>query len=132
MPRTFDLPPSLDDIARLGHAAVAAIPDPWRAHLGNVLIRVEEICDERIEAEMGLESPYDLLGLYCGVSLDRQSVADIRTEIDVIRLYRLAILDYWCETGEDLTAIVRHVVVHEIGHHFGLSDEEMQRIEDQA
>ena len=79
---------------------------------------------------MGLDSPYDLLGLYRGVSLDRQSMTDTRAEIDMIFLYRASILDYWCESGEDLTHIVRHVLIHEIGHHFGFSDDDMERIEE--
>ncbi len=79
---------------------------------------------------MQLESPFELLGLYRGVSLDRQSVLDAPNDIDMIFLYRSPILDYWCETGEDLTHIVRHVLIHEIGHHFGFSDDDMWQIEE--
>ena len=79
---------------------------------------------------MELESPFDLLGLYRGVSLDRKSVADGTPHIDMIFLYRRPILDYWCETGEDLEHVVRHVLLHEIGHHFGFSDDDMHSIED--
>ena len=83
---------------------------------------------------MGLESPFDLLGLYRGVSLPLQSFGDStpRSDVDMIFLYRRPILDYWCETGEDLTSLVKHVLIHEIGHHFGLSDDDMERIEDEA
>ena len=81
---------------------------------------------------MGLESPFDILGLYRGVALPRQSVMDPRAEPELIFLYRRPILDYWCETGEDLVAVVRHVLIHEIGHHFGFSDEDMERIEQRA
>jgi len=78
---------------------------------------------------MELESPFDLLGLYRGRALPFQSVWDVRTQLDMIFLYRRPILDYWCETGETLTDVVRHVLIHEIGHHFGFSDEDMERIE---
>lgn len=123
-------PPSLDDIDALARIALAAIPDELRHRLDNLHIRIEEFCSEETEREMGLESPYDLLGLYRGVSLDRKSVADIAADVDTIFLYRRPILDYWCETGEPLNQIVRHVLIHEIGHHFGLSDEAIERIED--
>ena len=78
---------------------------------------------------MGLESPFDILGLYRGVPLPHKSVADPRPITDMIFLYRRPILDYWCETGEDLYRVVRHVLIHEIGHHFGFSDDDMERLE---
>ena len=81
---------------------------------------------------MDLESPFDLLGLYRGVSLDRKSVMASASDVDMIFLYRRAILDFWCETGEDLGRIVRHVLIHEVGHHFGLSDDDMDRIENEG
>ena len=113
----------------MAEAALATIPEALLAPVGNILIQVEEFPDEETEREMELESPFDLLGLYRGVDLTRQSVIDVRTGPDMIFLYRRPILDYWCETGEELYAIVRHVLIHEIGHHFGLSDEDMERIE---
>ena len=97
--------------------------------MGDVIIRVEDFPDEEIEKEMALESPFDLLGLYRGVALPGQSVLSPRADIDMIFLYRRPLLDYWCETGEDLVAVVRHVLIHEIGHHFGFSDDDMERIE---
>ena len=124
------LPPGLDDIDRIARAQLAALPEPFGSHVCNVIVRVEEFCDAETEAEMDLDSPFDLLGLYRGVSLDRKSVAHGAPEIDMIFLYRRPILDYWCETGEDLEHVVRHVLVHEIGHHFGLGDDDMHRIED--
>ena len=122
-------PPTFDDIEQIARAQLATIPKRFRRHVRDVVIRVEEFCDEEVEAEMGLESPFDLLGLYRGVSLARKSVAVSASDLDMIFLYRRPILDYWCETGIDLNSIVRHVLIHEIGHHFGLSDDDMDRIE---
>ena len=126
----FTYPPSLADIEEIAHRAYATIPMELRRCVRDVVIRIEDFPDEETEDEMGLDSPYDLLGLYRGVSLDRQSMTDTRAEIDMIFLYRASILDYWCESGEDLTHIVRHVLIHEIGHHFGFSDDDMERIEE--
>ncbi|HLI10415.1 MAG TPA: metallopeptidase family protein [Alphaproteobacteria bacterium] len=125
----FTTPPSLDDLEAMGHDALKAIPNELRRHVRGVVIRVEEFPDEETERAMGLESPFDLLGLYRGVSLNRKSVFDPSQGIDMIFLYRRPLLDYWCETGEALSDIVRHVLIHEIGHHFGFSDEDMERIE---
>ena len=82
-------------------------------------------------AEMNLSSPYDLLGLYQGISLDRKSVSDPMPDVDMIFLYREPIIVYAEQTGEALERVVRHVLIHEIGHHFGLSDDDMRRIEKQ-
>jgi predicted Zn-dependent protease with MMP-like domain len=125
-------PPSLADIDALAQRALGAIPHSLKRHLGPVVIRVEEFPDEETETEMGLESPFDLLGLYRGVGLPHKSVSDPQPHIDMVFLYRQPILDYWCETGEDLEHIVRHVLIHEIGHHFGFSDTDMERIEREA
>ena len=122
--------PSLADIEALAERALATIPAEVKARLGPLVIRVEEFPDEETEAEMELESPFDILGLYRGVALTQQNVSNPRTEIDMVFLYRRPILDYWCETGEDLAAVVRHVLIHEIGHHLGFSDEDMERIEE--
>ena len=126
------LPPTLAEIEELAHAALATIPPRLKRHIGGVAIRVEEFPDEETEAAMELESPFDILGLYRGVALPHKSVSDPRPQLDMIFLYRRPILDYWCETGEDLAHLVRHVMIHEIGHHFGFSDEDMERIEAEA
>jgi len=102
----------------------------WK-FLQTVVIRVEEFCEPKVEAELDLDSPFDILGLYRGVSLPAKSVFDTPQDVDMILLYRRPILDYWCETGEDLMRVIRHVLIHEAGHHFGLSDEDMARIEDE-
>ena len=122
-------PPTLADIEALANSALGAIPRQLKKHLGAVVIRVEEFPDEETEEAMALESPFDILGLYRGVALPHKSVSDPRPNLDMIFLYRRPILDYWCETGEDLERVVRHVLIHEIGHHFGFSDEDMERIE---
>lgn len=126
------LPPSLADLDIMAQKALATIPEELKRHLGAVVVRIEEFPDEETEEEMGLESPFDILGLYRGVALPHQSVSSPRAGIDMIFLYRRPILDYWCETGEDLYTIVRHVVIHEVGHHFGFSDEDMERLESNA
>jgi predicted Zn-dependent protease with MMP-like domain len=126
------LPPSAADIESLAQRALATIPEELRRHVGAVVIRVEEFPDEETEEEMELETPFDLLGLYRGVAMPQQSVLATRNDVDMIFLFRRPLLDYWCETGEDLAAVVRHVLIHEIGHHFGFSDEDMERIENQT
>ncbi|MBI3452338.1 MAG: metallopeptidase family protein [Rhodospirillales bacterium] len=113
----------------MAEAAFATIPAELRQHVGNVVFRVEDFCDEETEREMGLHGPFDLLGLYRGVDLARKGIHDVPHGPDMIFLYRRPILDYWCETGEDLAHVVRHVLIHEIGHHFGLSDDDMEAIE---
>jgi len=124
--------PDLAELEAIARDALRSIPGELRRHVQNVVIRVEEFPDEETEREMDLETPFDLLGLYRGVSLDRKSVSETATDVDMIFLYRRPILDYWCETGEDLVHVMRHVLIHEIGHHFGLSDEDMERIEAEA
>jgi predicted Zn-dependent protease with MMP-like domain len=125
-------PPSLADIEALAARALAALPRRFKRHLGAVVIRAEEFPDAETEAAMRLDSPFDLLGLYRGVALPHKSVSDPRPDIDMIFLYRRPILDYWCDTGDDLFEVVRHVLIHEIGHHFGFSDDDMERIENSA
>ncbi len=129
MTATLLIPPSLAELEALAQSALATIPDELKRHLGPVVIRLEDFPDEETEEEMGLDSPFDLLGLYRGVALPHKSVSSTSATIDMIFLYRRPILDYWCETGEDLAHVVRHVLIHEIGHHFGFSDDDMDRIE---
>lgn len=124
--------PSLDDIEALAVKALDSLPEPFRAQISDVPIQVTDFPDKDVIKDLGLEDEYDLLGLYQGVSLAEKSVADTPQEPDMIFLYRRPILDYWREFDEDLFPIVRHVLIHEIGHHFGLSDQEMEAIEESA
>lgn len=125
-------PPSLDELKAIAEAALKTLPNELTPHVTGVVIRIADFPDPETERDMGLKSPFDLLGLYQGVSLDRKSVSDPCPDVDMIFLYRRPILDYWSETGDALDHIVRHVLIHEIGHHFGLSDEDMERIEAEA
>jgi len=125
-------PPSMADLETIAQAAFADIPEELRHYAADVVIRVDDFPDEEVEREMDLESPFDLLGLYRGSAMDIHAFGGAPGDVDMIFLYRRPILDYWCETGEDLSTLVKHVLIHEIGHHFGLSDDDMQRIEDEA
>jgi predicted Zn-dependent protease with MMP-like domain len=124
--------PSIAEIEVLAARALGALPRRFKRQLGPVVIRVEDFPDRETERAMGLDSPFDILGLYRGVALPHKSVSDPRPALDMIFLYRRPILDYWCESGEDLSELVRHVLIHEIGHHFGFSDSDMERIENSA
>jgi predicted Zn-dependent protease with MMP-like domain len=121
--------PTRAEIERLAAEAFLTIPAELRRHVENIVFCVEDFPDEEVEREMALESPFDLLGLYRGIALPRRGANMMRRANDMIFLYRRPLLDYWCETGEPLFDIVRHVLIHEIGHHFGFSDDDMERIE---
>jgi len=129
MTTPFSNAPSLADIDAIARAAFETIPDELSRFARDVVIRIVEFPDAETEAEMELAGPFDILGLYRGVPFGERGVGDAPTDIDMILLYRRPILDYWCESGEDLTHLVRHVLIHEIGHHFGFSDDDMERIE---
>ena len=128
----FSKAPSLEDVESIAAEALATIPDEFRRHVGNVRIQVDDFPSDEVEKAMELETPFDLLGLYQGVSMMERGAGHVANDIDRIFLYRRPILDYWCESDEDLPHIVRHVLIHEIGHHFGLSDDDMEAIEAKA
>ena len=133
MTTRFGPAPSLDDLAALAEAAFAALPEGVRKLTGEVLFRVEEFAPDEVLDELGLEDPFDLTGLYQGVDLARRSVFDTAPQPSMVFLYRRPILDEWAERGDvGLEELVTHVLVHEIGHHFGLSDDDIDRAEDQA
>ena len=121
--------PSIAELEELAAAAWQRLPPEFRRLCEGVVIRVEEFATDDVLNALNIESPFDLMGLYQGVSLDRKSVMDIAQGPDMVFLYRRALLDYWSESDETLGHLVTHVLVHEIGHHFGLSDADMERIE---
>jgi predicted Zn-dependent protease with MMP-like domain len=122
------LPPTLADIERLARAALERLPEAFAAHLAGVLLIVEDFAHDRVLREMGIDNPFDLTGLYAGRPIgDPVQTGDPPA---TIHLYRRPILDEWCENGEALDHLIAHVVVHEVGHHFGLSDGDMHALED--
>jgi predicted Zn-dependent protease with MMP-like domain len=127
--RRHATPPTADDIVEMAETALGAIPEPLRELVRGTAIVVEDAADDATLEEMGLENPWELTGLYRGVPLTQKSVLDVPQEPDTIVLYREPILLEWIETGEDLFRLVRNVLVHEIGHHFGLSDADIERLE---
>lgn len=131
MPSGQTLPPTLDEIEVLARAAVARLPEPFRRFLDGVRLEIQDFPDDEVVREMGLESPFDILGLYQGHSIAK-SVELSGNLPDTVFLYRRPILDEWAEGGDSLEALVTHVLVHEVGHHFGLSDDDIDRIEAEA
>src|SRR6187549_4251358 len=129
MTRTIGLAPSADEIEAIARAALARLPAQFAAHLGDVVLMVEEFADEALLAEMGFDDPFELTGVYEGTPLHLKSIADSGRLPDRIRLFRQPILDEWIARGnESLETLVAHVLVHEVGHHFGLSDETMHAL----
>jgi len=132
MTRSFGPAPSLDDFAALAEQAFGDLPEPFRGLAAEAIVRVSDFADDEVLAEMGIEDAFELTGLYQGVDLSRRSVFEA-TPPPMIFLYRRPILDEWAERGDvTLEELVAHVLVHEIGHHFGLSDDDIDRIEDKA
>jgi acetylglutamate kinase len=128
-PPAFGLPPSGDDIADLAERALAAIPAKLAEHVRGVGIAVEDMPDDDTLEELGIDSGWELTGVYRGTPLTRRSVDDVAREPDLIFLYREPILLEWIESGEDLYHLVLSVLVHEIAHHFGFSDSDIEAIE---
>jgi predicted Zn-dependent protease with MMP-like domain len=124
------LPPSLAEIEALAHEAVAALPDPFRAPATQVRLRVEDFPEDGMVQELDLDDPFELTGLYEGIPLTEKSVSDQVTRPDVIWLFRRPILDEWAERGTvSIGDLVTHVVVHELAHHFGWSDDDIAAID---
>ena len=133
MTRAIGFPASADEIDAFARAALARLPAQFAEHLGEVVLLVEEFADEELLAEMGFDDPFELTGVYEGTPLHEKSIADSGRLPDRIRLFRQPILDEWIARGdESLEHLVAHVLVHEVGHHFGLSDETMHALEDQV
>ena len=121
--------PTLAEFETLAAGAWERLPAHFRAMCADLVIRVEDYALDEVLDELEIDSPFDLMGLYHGVSLNRKSTLDAPREPDLVVLYRRAILDYWAESDETLGDIVTHVLVHEVGHHFGFSDADMEEIE---
>jgi predicted Zn-dependent protease with MMP-like domain len=116
----------IEDIAR---ATLASLPAEFAAHLGDVVLIVEDFADDETLEALGIEDPFELTGVYHGRPIGEKSSMESGSLPDRIHLYRRAILDEWVEGGEALDVLVRHIVIHEVGHHFGLSDDDMHRLE---
>ncbi|WP_346031698.1 metallopeptidase family protein [Erythrobacter westpacificensis] len=133
MTRTIGLAPSIADMEAAARAAFSRIPSAFAEHLGDVVIQVQDFAEDELLADMGIESPFELTGVYEGLPLTERSIEHSGTMPDRIRLFRLPILLEWCERGDEtFEHLVGHVLVHEIGHHFGLSDDDMHALEDQV
>ena len=124
--------PSLADFEAMANAAWEKIPHSFRDVAGDLVIRVEDFASEEILSSLGIDDPFELTGLYQGVSLEKQSVLDAPREPDLVFLYRRAILDEWAGTDEELGHLITHVLIHEIGHHFGFSDDDMDALAAEA
>lgn len=132
MTRGQTFAPDAAAIERLAEQAIAALPEPFRRHLDGVVLRIEEFAEDEVLEQLGIEDPFDLSGLYTGRPIGEQS-SMISGELPaMIHLYRRPLLDEWAESGVSLEELVTHVIVHEVGHHFGFSDEDMHAIEDAA
>lgn len=122
--------PSLDDIEALAKHALEGLPEPFRSMAGDVICMVAELPEDEVVADMGLDTPFELLGLFEGIGRREDGAVPMTGQMpNRVWLYRRPILDYWAEHEDTLGAIVTHVLVHEIGHHFGLSDDEMYAID---
>ena len=129
----FGKAPSLDDVAALAAAAFQALPEGFRKLAGDVVFRVDDFASDEVLEELGIEDPFGLTGLYQGVHIGHRSDFGPAAQPSMIFLYRRPILDEWAEHGEvTLDELVTHVLVHEIGHHFGLSDADIDAIEASA
>ena len=130
MPLRFGPAPTADHFATLADAVFARIPAPFAGHLEGITIHVEEFADGETLAELGIDDPFELTGLYHGRAMDEESVWIGGELAPRITLFRQPLLAEWCETGGTLEDLIAHVVIHEVGHHFGLSDAQMHALED--
>lgn len=129
--KTETFAPSAADMEALARAALARIPEPFAGYLADVVLVIEEFADEQTLRDMGMEDPFELTGLYSGRPVgEKDGFMGELPRPDTIHLYRRPLLDEWVDTGVSLEALVTHVVVHEVGHHFGLSDDDMHALED--
>jgi predicted Zn-dependent protease with MMP-like domain len=124
------LPPTLEDFAALAEAALKALPQPFKGMVGEVEMRILDFAEDEVLDDLGIEDPFQLTGLYQGPDLRSRTVSDPAPQPSMVFLYRRPILDEWCEHADvPLGELIAHVLVHEIGHHFGLSDDDIDRAE---
>lgn len=128
--RRLGQPPSAEEIEAIARRALESLPEAFSRHLGDVVLLVEDFADEETLEAMEIEDPFDLTGIYEGIPLTERSVEHSGTLPDRIRLFRRPILDEWASGGDTLEHLVAHVLIHEAGHHFGLSDEDMHALEE--
>jgi predicted Zn-dependent protease with MMP-like domain len=130
--RRFGTPPSADDIEAIARATLERLPEPFARSVGEIVLLVHEFADDSTLGSMGIENPFDLSGLYEGIPLTERSVEQSGTLPERVRLFRRPILDEWATRDETLEHLVAHVLIHEVGHHFGLSDEDIHALEESA
>jgi predicted Zn-dependent protease with MMP-like domain len=128
--RRFGTPPSAVEIEAIARRALDSLPEPFASHLLEVVLLVEDFADEGTLKAMEIEEPFDLTGIYEGIPITERSIEHSGTMPDRIRLFRRPILDEWADGENTLEHLVAHVLIHEVGHHFGLSDEAMHALED--
>jgi predicted Zn-dependent protease with MMP-like domain len=128
--RRFGTPPSADEIEAIARATLERLPEPFAESLGDSGLLVHDFADDSTLSAMGIANPFELSGLYEGIPLTQRSVEHSGTLPERIFLYRRPILDEWAEGEETLEHLVAHVLIHEVGHHFGLSDDDIHALED--
>ena len=128
--RSFGSPPSADEIEAIARRTFDALPSPFRESLGDIVLLVEDFADDETLDSLGIDDPFALSGVYDGIPLIERSVSQSGTLPERVRLFRRSILDEWAAGNDTLEHLVAHVLIHEVGHHFGLSDEDMHALED--
>jgi predicted Zn-dependent protease with MMP-like domain len=124
--------PTAADLDRMARAVLARLPPEFAGHLDDIVLVVDEFAEDEVLADLGIEDAFELTGLYTGRPLGEKLSSDVATAPDMIHLYRQPLLAEWIETGVSLEALIAHVVIHEVGHHFGLSDADMHKLEEDA
>lgn len=124
--------PSIAEFENIVADAWERLPEEFRERASDLLIRVDDFATDDVLDALGIDDPYNLLGLYHGVALNHKSVLDVARQPDMVFLYRRPILEQWAAGADTLGGLIKHVLIHEIGHHFGFSDDDMERIEADA
>ncbi len=130
--RRFGLPPSAEEVEAIARQVLERLPEPFASSLGDVVLQIEDFADDAVLRDMGIDDPFELSGLYEGVPLTQQSVEQSGTLPERVFLFRRPILEEWADGENSLERLVAHVLIHEIGHHFGLSDEDIHGLEESA